>query len=150
MAVEAVLDANVLFRMLISQGDILEILFSDELRLCAPERLKEEFLKHKEEIAEKSKLPLQDLEMLASLIFSKVALVPLSEYRTFLPEAKELLGGHEKDEDFVAVCLLKSAKLWTYENLLFKIGVGISTKQLGERLSNTIKSVDEDREKDLK
>lgn len=136
MAVEVVLDANVLFRMLISQGDILEILFSDKLKLCAPERLKEEFLKHKEEIAQKSKLPLPDLEILTSLIFGRVALVPLNEYKELLPRAKELLGGHEKDEDFVALCLLKDTKLWTYEKLLFIIGVGISTKQLGERLSN--------------
>ncbi len=141
MAIEAVLDANVLFRMLISQGDVLEILFDDELRLCAPERLKEEFLKHKEEIAEKS---------LTSLIFSKVELVKLSEYKSFLPRAKELLGTHEKDEDFVAVCLLKSAKLWTYEKLLFKIGFGISTKQLGENLSSAVNPVDEDMAKDLK
>ena len=87
--------------------------------------------------------------MLTSLIFRKITLVPLSEYKTFLPKAKDLLEGHEKDEDFVAVCLLKNSKLWTYEKLLFKIGVGISTKQLGERLSSTA-SVDEDAEKDLK
>lgn len=136
MAIEVVLDANVLFRMLISQGNILEILFSDKLKLCAPERLKEEFLKHKEEIAGKSKLPQPDLEILTSLIFGKVVLVPLSEYKALIPGAKGMLGGHEKDEDFVALCLLKNIKLWTYEKLLFKIGVGISTRQLGEMLSN--------------
>ena len=135
MVVEAVLDANVLFRMLISQGDILEILFNDKLSLCSPERLKEEFLKHEEEIIEKSKLPRHDVENLSSLIFGKVALVPLSEYKGLLPRANELLGEHGKDEDFVALCLLKNAKLWTYEKLLFKIGVGISTKELGKRLA---------------
>ncbi|MBI2550023.1 hypothetical protein HYV83_02480 [Candidatus Woesearchaeota archaeon] len=149
MAVEAVLDANVLFRMLISQGDILEILFDDELRLCAPERLKEEFLKHKEDIAEKSKLPLQDLEKLTSLILSRVSLVAINEYKASLPRAKELLGTHEKDEDFVALCLIKDIKVWTYEKLLFKIGVGISTKQLGEKLSSTVRPAGKDTEKNL-
>ena len=134
MAVEVVLDANILFRVLISQGDILEILFNDALIVFAPERLKEEFLKHEEEIVEKSKLAREDVEALTSLIFNKVSLIPVSEYKSLLPKAKELLGRHTKDEDFVALCLLKRAKLWTYERLLFEIGVGISTKQIGETL----------------
>ena len=49
--------------------------------------------------------------------------------------AKELLKTHEKDEDFIALCILKNAKLWTYEIRIFDINYGISTKQLSEKLS---------------
>jgi predicted nucleic acid-binding protein len=45
-----------------------------------------------------------------------------------------LLGSHEKDVEFVALGLLKNAKVWTYEDKLFKIGIAISTKQISEEL----------------
>lgn len=75
------------------------------------------------------------LEQLSDLFFDIIILVPLKEYVQFLPKAKELLKGHEKDEDFVALCLYKGIKLWIYEDLLFKIGIAISTKQISEKLS---------------
>ena len=135
MGVEVVLDANVLFRMLISQGNIIELLFNDNLKLLAPERLREEFLKHEDEIIEKSRLSKEEIGQLTELIFRRISVLPLIEYKAFLPEAKEMLGGHEKDEEFVAICLLKNARLWTYEKLLFRIGVGISTKEVVGLLS---------------
>ena len=128
-------DGSVLFRTLISQGDILDVVFDDKLKLCAPERLKEEFLRHEPEIIDKSMLSKPEVEKLAEVIFKRVSLVPLAEYKSLIPKAKELLGSHEKDEDFVALCLLKNVKLWTYEKLLFDIGLGISTKELAGLLS---------------
>ena len=135
MGVEVVLDANVLFRMLISQGNIIELLFNDNLKLLAPKRLREEFLKHEEEIIEKSRLSKEEIGQLTELIFRRISVLPLTEYKAFLHEAKEMLGVHEKDEEFVAICLLKNARLWTYEKLLFRIGVGISTKEVVGLLS---------------
>ena len=46
---ETAIDANVVFRILISQGEILSVVFNPSLLLIAPERLKEEFIKHKTE-----------------------------------------------------------------------------------------------------
>ena len=40
---EAVLDSNVLFRTLISHGNIIALIFDSKLKLFAPEKLKEEF-----------------------------------------------------------------------------------------------------------
>lgn len=71
---------------------------------------------------------------LASMVFDIIEFVPLEKYKPFIPKARELLGGHEKDEDFIALCLLKGIKLWTYEELLFKIGFGISTKEVSKGL----------------
>ena len=131
---EVVLDANILFRILISQGKILELVFDDNLHLFSPLKLKQEFLKNKEEIMSKSKLSEDEFNILSSLIFKRIEFVPLNKYKKSLVEAKELLGKHTKDEDFVALCCSKNISLWTYEPLLFRIGVGISTKQISERL----------------
>ena len=110
---EVVLDANVFFRILISQGDILDFIFKEGLHLFAPLKLKEEFLKHKEEILLKSKLSEDEFNVLSSLIFNKISFSPLEEYKSSLPKAKSLLKEHTKDEDFVALCLSKDIKLWT-------------------------------------
>ena len=69
---EVVIDSNVLFRTLISQGDITELIFNDALKIFAPEKLKEEFLNNKEEILEKSGLSNEEFNELFSLLFERI------------------------------------------------------------------------------
>ena len=132
---ESVLDSNVLFRTLISHGTVITLIFNPNLKLFAPKKLREEFVKNKGDILSKSKLSESEFNELAALLLDEIVFVPLSKYKKFLSKAKSLLGSHDKDEDFVALCLLKSCKIWTYEALLFDIGFGISTKQLAKELS---------------
>ncbi|MCK4364637.1 MAG: PIN domain-containing protein [Thermoplasmatales archaeon] len=132
---EVVLDSNVLFRMLISRGDIIELVFNTNLKIYAPQRLWEEFRNNKKEILSKSNLSKKDFQVLSSLISNRITFVRLEEYKKYLPKAKKLLKRHEKDEDFIALCLLKCCKLWTYESRLFEIGFGISTKEISNILS---------------
>jgi len=132
---ESIIDANVLFRILISRGEILDIVSNPNLSLFAPERLKEEFIKHKDEISAKSSLTSEEFDEFASELFNIIETVPFEEYSSFIPEAKELLKTHDKDEDFVALALSKDCKVWTYESLLFSLGMAISTKELSTILS---------------
>jgi len=44
---DVILDSNVLFRTLISQGEILRIIFNTLLKISAPMKLQEEFLHNK-------------------------------------------------------------------------------------------------------
>ncbi len=131
---EVVLDANVLFRILISQGEILELIFDDNLHLSAPLKLKQEFFNNKKEILSKSKLSENEFNILCSLIFDKITFVSLDKYKKSLSKTKKLLGEHTKDEDFVALCLSKNISLWTYESRHFKLGFAISTKQISKQL----------------
>ena len=133
---EIILDSNVLFRTLISGGDILELFFKINLTIFAPEKLKEEFEMHEAELLRKSEMSEIEFEELANLIFGRINLVPRANFSSFLVPAKALLGNHEKDEDFVALALMKEVKVWTYEILLFKIGIGISTKEIALALSS--------------
>ena len=132
---EVVIDSNLLFRTLISHGKIVTLFFDPKLELFAPKKLREEFIKNKEDILSKSKLSEEDFNELSSLLFEEITFVPLNEYKKLLPKAKSLLGSHSKDEDFIALCLLKDCKVWTYETLLFDVGLGISTKQVATELS---------------
>ena len=132
---EAVIDANVFFRILISEGDIVDIVFNPSLQLFAPERLKDEFLKHKEEIIEKAAFSKTEFDTVSSILLGRIEFVSLQEYKNQLSRAKELLEGHNKDEDFLALCLAKDCKLWTYEARFFKLGFAISTKELSKALN---------------
>jgi len=107
MTLEVVFDANVFFRSLISGGEILKLLFNNKLRLFAPLKLREEFINNKDKILSKSKLSNIEFNRLAFLLFKKITFVPLDKYKSFIPRAKRLLDKHEKDEDFVALCLSK-------------------------------------------
>jgi predicted nucleic acid-binding protein len=130
-----VIDSNVLFRTLISKGEIIELFFNNNLKIYAPQILWEEFCNHKKEILSKSNLSKKDFQVLSSLLFSRISIVSLNEYKEFLPQAKKLLEYHEKDEDFIAICLLKCCKLWTYESRLFEIGFGISSKEISSKIN---------------
>ena len=129
-----VIDSNVLFRILISQGKIIDLMFNPNIKIYAPKRLWQEFLKNEDEIIIKSNLSKKDFQILSSLLLKKITLVDLEDYKKFIPKARKLLANHNKDEEFIALCLLKNCKLWTYENRLFEIGFGISTKELSKKL----------------
>lgn len=135
---EVVLDSNVFFRTIISGGKITELFFNKDLILFAPEKLQEEFFKNREEICAKSSFSPEEFKELASLLFKRIDFVSLSEYKEFIPEAQKLLGSHQKDEDFIALCLMKKVKLWTYEKLLIDLGFGISTSTISHALSALI------------
>lgn len=131
---ELVIDSNVLFRTLISGGDIIDLVFDRNLTLYAPKMLWKEFLNHKKEILSKSKLSNRDFTILTNLLLKRIKLVERKKYQKYLINAKQLLKGHEKDIDFIALCLYKKCKLWTYESRLFEIGFGISTKEISKKL----------------
>ena len=66
---KVVIDSNVLLRILISGGDIIELIFNNKLQLFAPKKLLEEFEKHKREILLKSKFSEERFNLLFLLIF---------------------------------------------------------------------------------
>lgn len=131
---EVAIDSNVLFRSLISQGEIIELFFNTNLKIYAPQTLWEEFCNHEKEMLSKSNLSKKDFHVLRSLLLSKITFLTLEKYKKYLPKAQQLLEKHEKDEDFIAICLMKGCKLWTYESRLFEIGFGISTKEISKKI----------------
>ena len=68
------------------------------LKIYAPQRLWEEYIKNKKEILSKSTLSERDFQVLSSLLLKRITLVNTEEYKEYLAEAKRLLKGHEKDK----------------------------------------------------
>ena len=132
---QVVIDSNLLFRMLISQGEIILLFFDARLEIFAPIKLKEEFSKHRQELITKSGLLEESFDELAEILFKRISFISALEYLPYLGEARELLKGHKKDEDFLALALSKNCKIWTYESRFFTIGYAVSTKELANSLA---------------
>lgn len=133
---DVILDANVLFRTLISSGDIIDVMFHQSLQLYAPDLLRIEFLNHQHEIIKKSHLSKENLTFLTDEIFKEITFIKREFYSNHIKKASQILNNHTKDTDFIALCIAKKCKLWTYEKRLFDIGYGISTKEINTALQH--------------
>src|SRR3989344_4267868 len=78
---------------------------------------------------------LKEFNELVSLLFNIVEFVPTNEYKEYIPKARELLKTHLKDVEFLALALKLDCLIWTYEELFFDIGFGISTKQTSSKIN---------------
>ena len=115
---ELVIDANEVISALISFfGKTAEIIFSDKLELFAPEYLLEEINKYNGEILQKSKLSKEELDMLLSLIFLHIELVPFSEFGRFEEKASEICPD-AKDAEYFALALKLGCSIWSEDKLL--------------------------------
>ena len=61
---DLVVDANVLFSVLIKRGKTEELIFEEDLHLFAPEFIFEEFEKYKEDILKKTERTTEDFDEL--------------------------------------------------------------------------------------
>ena len=115
---ELVVDANVIISSLISPaGKTSEILFSDKLKLYAPEYLLEEIDRYKKEISEKSGLSIEEINVLLSLISLNLELVPFSEFEEFIENASKIC--HDPDDrEYFALSLKLKCPLWSNDKKL--------------------------------
>jgi len=117
---ELIIDANVVISALISfDGKSRDLIFLKNFSLFAPEYLMEEIEKHKELIIEKSNLDVESFELAKSLIFSKINLIPFSEFKSFLNKAKKICPD-PNDEEYFALALLKNIPIWSDDKALKK------------------------------
>jgi predicted nucleic acid-binding protein len=71
-----VVDANVLFSSLITDGKTIELFMNESFSLCAPEFVLEEIEEHKAEIISKSKRSEKEFDEIFSLLKSLINIVP--------------------------------------------------------------------------
>ena len=115
---ELVIDANIVISALISkEGKTRELIFLKEFTLFAPEFLFEEIKKYKKLIIEKSKLDEESIDLALSLIFSKIKLIPLSEFEESLTKAKDICPD-PNDEEYFALALSKNIPIWSNDKKL--------------------------------
>ena len=117
---ELVIDANEVISALISlSGKTAEIIFSNKLKLFAPEYLLEEIGKHKNEILQKIGLSKEELDVLLSLVFLNMELIPFSEFKEFEEEASRVCPD-PNDTEYFALALKLGCPVWSEDKLLKK------------------------------
>ena len=115
---ELVVDANVVMSALISSlGKTAELIFSDKLKLYAPEFLLEEVNKHRGEISDKSGLSSEEINILLSLISLNIEFAPSSEFKEFEKEASKICPDPD-DIEYFALALKLSCFLWSNDKRL--------------------------------
>ena len=130
-----VLDANILFSILIRMSRTLELLLNSKLEIVSPDFILDEFIKHKDEISNKSGLDYSQLLTSIVLLGEKISFVAVEEYKTFLPRAVEI-SPDKDDVDYFVLALKLNCAIWSNDkNLKDQDKIKIySTQELVELL----------------
>ncbi|MFA5077331.1 MAG: PIN domain-containing protein [Candidatus Micrarchaeia archaeon] len=112
---DIVVDANILFAVMIKKGITERILLSNDLHLYAPEYIFVEFRKHEKDILEITGRTSADFLKLVELLERRIELVPVLEFKHYMKEADSLLEDKD-DAAYLAVCLAKALPLWSNDN----------------------------------
>lgn len=101
---DLVIDANVLFSVLIKDNFSYNILFNGKFHLFTPEYIFTELEKHKEEILEKTERTTEEFFRLVETLKRRISIIPLEELVPYVEEAEKLTPDPD-DMDYFALAL---------------------------------------------
>jgi len=114
---DLVIDANVLFSVLIKKGKTEEILFENDLHLFAPEFIFEEFNKYEELILKKMERNKEEFERLMHILKKKIKTIPNEETQQYIKKAKDI-SPDENDADYIALAIKLRCAVWSNDKEL--------------------------------
>ena len=114
---DLVIDANILFSILIKEGKTKELLFEEDLHIFAPEFIFEEFEKYSSLIMEKTKRSKEELSKLMEILKKHIKIIPNEETEKFISEAEKICPD-KKDIDYFALTLKLKCPLWSNDKIL--------------------------------
>lgn len=130
-----IVDANVLFSVLIKKGLTAELLISDKLQLFAPEFLFTEFAKYKNLILKKTHRNEEEFNDFLEILKEQIYIVPKKDIIPFMDEADKI-SPDPKDTIYLALAIALKSNIWSNDKKLkqgqTKINV-FSTEELLKR-----------------
>jgi predicted nucleic acid-binding protein len=114
---DLVVDANVLFSILIKEGKTEEVLFHESIHSFAPEFLLEEFQKHESIILEKTHREHKEFEQLMGVLKKRIVVVPKKETRQFQKQAVRI-SPDKKDKDYFSLAIKLQCSIWSNDKRL--------------------------------
>lgn len=126
---DLVVDANVLFSILIKSGKTEELMLETDLHLFCPEFIFDEFEKYKDEILEKTKRTKKEYDDVFDVIKVKIKTIPNEETEKYMDEARRICPD-KKDVDYFALALKMKCAVWSNDK-------PIKNKQNEVRIYNT-------------
>ena len=98
---DLVLDANILFSILIKKGITEELFFKDTITLYAPEFLLDEFEKYRAYILKKTHRPDKEFHTLMIILRKKINLIPNEETQDYIKQAKQVCPDDNDSDSLV-------------------------------------------------
>ena len=126
---DLVVDANILFSILIKSGKTEEIMLEPYLHLFCPEFIFEEFEKYEDEILEKTKRTEKEYKSVFEIIKIKIKTIPNEETEKYMDEARQI-SPDPNDVDYFALALKMKCGIWSNDK-------EIKDKQEEIRIYNT-------------
>jgi len=114
---DLVIDANVLFSVLIKHSVTEKLLFEEDLHFFAPEFLFEEFEKYNDLILKKTERTKEEFNKLLNILKQKIKVIPNEETEEFIIEARKICPD-KKDIDYFALALKLKCPLWSNDKAL--------------------------------
>lgn len=115
-------DTNALIAALIKNSTSRKILLNQRFEFSVPDFSLEEINKYKKDICKKAGVDEDSFDLLISIVFEKINVVPFHEYKESMAEAKRLISRIDiKDVPFIACALsLKTDGIWTEDKGFLK------------------------------
>ena len=109
---DLVVDANVLFAVLIKDGFSYQLLFNEKFHLFTPEYIFVEIEEHQEEIMSKTERSIDRFYNLLEVLKRRIVLVPLEELTEYIEEAEKITPDPD-DMAYIALALKLNCAIWS-------------------------------------
>ena len=114
---DLVVDANVLFAVLIKGSFSARLIFNEEFHLFTPEYVFVEIEEHQDEIISKTERTLVDFYNLLEVLKRRIVLVPLEELTEYVEEAEKITPDPD-DMAYIALALKLNCAIWSNDKEL--------------------------------
>jgi predicted nucleic acid-binding protein len=114
---DLVVDANILFSVLIKSGETEKLIFEPTLNLFAPEFIFVEFEKYKEIIFKKTGRNKGELNKLINILKKRIKTISNEEIEIFIEKAVEICPD-EGDVNYFALAIKLKCALWSNDKEL--------------------------------
>ena len=106
-----VVDSNKVLAAFIAKGTVHEVLFSGKFKPVGPMKLLDEVSKHKSDIAAKSGMDIDNVELAISLLEPEFQIFKREQYMDKQQDGSKL-APHEKDSEYFALALKFGLPIW--------------------------------------
>ena len=108
-------DTNRIVAALVQKSTTRDIFFDEYFEFVTPDYTKIEIEEHKEELRKKTKLTDKEFEILLTLIFERIEIIPKLEYEDFLDECKNLISDPDDVPHLAACIAIRAEGIWAHD-----------------------------------
>ena len=112
---KVVIDCNRIIAALIKESTTRNIIFNKNFNFFAPNYILIELTKHKRFIISKTKMSEEDFDILLSLIFQNIIILPGNIYNRFIKKLKYKIKDPKDIPYLAAAFAIKADGIWTHD-----------------------------------